>query len=228
MFINTKVSRYSRSLSILSKTAEPSDPRDVDWQRGPNQTYDCDITNPDCRPSSWSRQEGIIISPRHPPTLQPSSPSPHCCPLVLRPRSPSPPPQCMQTSIQGASRAHMQPDLYPAEQIRPSRASSCALPEDHPIQAPEQSDLIRLNPASWYNAYRPSPSFPSETNGVCHHDVRRGNAYYPWDQGPHCLEPSQPDIRRSQVLQHAPNLPEQPKVLKGMSQLTFIVPLLGP
>ncbi|KAI9619581.1 hypothetical protein H4Q26_014350, partial [Puccinia striiformis f. sp. tritici PST-130] len=182
----------------------------------PDHRYDCNITNPDRRPSSWSHQEGGIISPGHLPTLQPSSPSPHHCPSDLRPRSPSPPPRRMQTSIQGASRAHMHPDSNPS-----IPASSCALPEDRPIQAPEQSDLIQQNPASWYNAYRPSPSFPSETNGVCHHDVRRGDAYYPWDQGPHSLEPNQLDIRRSQVLQHIPNLPEQPKVLKGMSQPDF-------
>ncbi|POW10918.1 hypothetical protein PSTT_05694, partial [Puccinia striiformis] len=228
MFINTEVSRYSRPSSILSKTAEPLDSRDVDWRQGPDHRYDCNITNPDCRPSSWSHQEGGIISPGHLPTLQPSSPSPHHCPSDLRPRSPSPPPRRMQTSIQGASRAHMHPDLSPAKQIRPSPASSCALPEDRPIQAPEQSDLIQQNPASWYNAYRPSPSFPSETNGVCHHDVRRGDAYYPWDQGPHSLEPNQLDIRRSQVLQHIPNLPEQPKVLKGMSQPDFYCPSSRP
>ncbi|KAI9629341.1 hypothetical protein KEM48_013007 [Puccinia striiformis f. sp. tritici PST-130] len=228
MFINTEVSRYSRPSSILSKTAEPLDSRDVDWRQGPDHRYDCNITNPDRRPSSWSHQEGGIISPGHLPTLQPSSPSPHHCPSDLRPRSPSPPPRRMQTSIQGASRAHMHPDLSPAKQIRPSPASSCALPEDRPIQAPEQSDLIQQNPASWYNAYRPSPSFPSETNGVCHHDVRRGDAYYPWDQGPHSLEPNQLDIRRSQVLQHIPNLPEQPKVLKGMSQPDFYCPSSRP
>ncbi|KAI9619717.1 hypothetical protein H4Q26_014099 [Puccinia striiformis f. sp. tritici PST-130] len=119
--------------------------------------HDCNITNPDRRPSSWSHQEGGIISPGHLPTLQPSSPSPHHCPSDLRPRSPSPPPRRMQTSIQGASRAHMHPDSNPS-----IPASSCALPEDRPIQAPEQSDLIQQNPASWYNAYRPSPSFPSE------------------------------------------------------------------
>ncbi|KAI7952342.1 hypothetical protein MJO29_007973 [Puccinia striiformis f. sp. tritici] len=275
MFINTEVSRYSRPLSISSKTAEPSDPRDMDRRRGPDHTYDRDITNQDRRPSSWSRQEGGIISPlhppqRHPPTLRPSSPSPHRRPSVLRPRSPSPPPRRMQTSIQGASRAHMQsdlypdqrsrspppssrvifedrtpgisqqfltqsgtrahlqPDLYPAERSRPSPASSRALPEDPPIQAPEQSDLIRRNPASRYDAYRPSPSFPSEINGVRHHDVRRGDAYYPRDQGPQRSEPRQLDIRRSQVSQHVPNLPEQPKVPKGMSQPDFYRPSSRP
>ncbi|POW00801.1 hypothetical protein PSTT_12887 [Puccinia striiformis] len=251
MFINTEVSRYSRPLSISSKTAEPSDPRDMDRRRGPDHTYDRDITNQDRRPSSWSRQEGGIISPlhppqRHPPTLRPSSPSPHRRPSVLRPRSPSPPPRRMQTSIQGASRAHMQsdlypdqrsrspppssrvifedrtpgisqqfltqsgtrahlqPDLYPAERSRPSPASSRALPEDRPIQAPEQSDLIRRNPAS-----RLSPR-PVHAPGVSPRHTQPIK-YYPiidLDEIPHKHDtPSAPSTLRNTHVPPSPACP---------------------
>ncbi|EFP83795.1 uncharacterized protein PGTG_09508 [Puccinia graminis f. sp. tritici CRL 75-36-700-3] len=208
MYIDPEVSRFGHPLAIPPKMTEPPDYRDVSYRRGPEQPYDRDTSSQDRRASSWTRHEAAPISPIHP--LPRHS-------LALRPRSPSPPPRRMPP-LMHVPRAPLQPDLYPPERTRSPPTSHRLLLEERSIRVPEPSESFRRNPAPRYDAYRPSPSFPSETKGPRPLDPRRGDAYYPRDQDPHRSEPSLLDIRRSQVAQHLPLLPEPPRIRSGMSQ----------
>jgi len=208
MYINPEASRYSKPLSIPPKLPEPPDYRDIDWRRRTDHPYDRDMSPRDRRPSSWSRQEVCPISPIY---------SSHRHQLVVRPRSPSPPPRHMPPAMP-VSRAPVQHDFYPAERVRPSPVSSRMSLEHRPIHSPEPSDSMRRSAASRYDAYRPSTSFTSESCGARPHDSRRSDAYYPRDPGPPRSEFSHEEVRRSHVVQHLPILPEPPKTYKDASQ----------
>lgn len=177
MYINPEASRYSKPLSIPPKLPEPPDYRDIDWRRRTDHPYDRDMSPRDRRPSSWSRQEVCPISPIY---------SSHRHQLVVRPRSPSPPPRHMPPAMP-VSRAPVQHDFYPAERVRPSPVSSRMSLEHRPIHSPEPSDSMRRSAASRYDAYRPSTSFTSESCGARPHDSRRSDAYYPRDPGERLL-----------------------------------------
>ncbi|KNZ48848.1 hypothetical protein VP01_536g2 [Puccinia sorghi] len=209
MYINPETSRYNKPPSIPPKLPEPPDYRDNDWRRRTDHPHDRDMSPQDRRPSSWSRQEVCPISPIY---------SSHRHPLVVRPRSPSPPPRRMPAAMPGVSRAPVQHDLYPAERVRPPPVSSRMSLEHRPIHSPEPSDLMRRSAASRYDAYRPSTSLTSESCGARPHDSRRSDAYYPRDPGPPRSEFSHEEVRRSHVVQHLPILPEPPKTYQDASQ----------
>ncbi|PLW19474.1 hypothetical protein PCANC_08772 [Puccinia coronata f. sp. avenae] len=208
LFINPEVSRYRKPLSVPRQLVETPDFRDPDWRPRPDHPYDRDMSPHNRRPASWSRQEVAPISPIYPA---------HRNPIMPRPRSPSPPPRRMPASIPSVTRAPPQHDLYPPERARPPPVSSRVL-EDRPINSPELSDSARRHASSRYDAYRPSASFNSETNGSRSHGSRRSDAYYPRDQGPQRSELSYENIRRSHVVQHSSILPEPPRVHHGMAE----------
>lgn len=201
--------RYQAS-THLAQANEPMEPHDNSRRRELDAPPIRELRSPEGGFSGWPRRPDPLVSPIYPSHHR----------LETRARSPSPS-RHASTSFQDLPRGVLQHDLYPSERSRTSSASNRVF-SDHqyrPAKTVEMSESSRRNNHSRYDAYRPSASLASETNGSRYHTTRRHDVYAARDQGSHRLEHSRIEPRRSQAAKTSMILPESPAIhSKGFNQ----------